>query len=444
MKLQHRLTLYLILAYSAVFLVAAALIYILFSSWLLKSKLQNLEDKTLLAAMYYLEEDEITVAEHQSLREQLRKSMSRGNIAIFDLDGFRVKGEMPLDTGISVAFLETIKLEEEQHLIGSQYFYSGLLYKDNQGDFIVVTREDSTEFKQQKNRLLQILTVVFMGGVAIMYLLSIWLGKFAYMPIVKIVEQIKERDAQNFGHPLAVQKSYTEIEDLIKTYNHFIEQIAQIFHIQKNFIDYVSHELRTPITALLGTLEVSKLKSRTVEEHEAIVTELKQYVQDLETTLDNMMLLSGAKTNFELTSTRIDEVIWKVIENAYLYHASKIEVVMEVENPDILIRKINVPLLEVALTNIIENATKYSNNQPIKINIMTTQNQLNIEIIDQGIGILEEDLQHITANFYRGKNTDGFQGKGIGLSMANIIFKLHKIEMKISSQATGTKVSLLF
>lgn len=444
MKLQHRLTFYLILTYSVVFLIAAVLIYILFNSWFLKSKLQNLEDKTLLAAMYYLEEDEISVAEHQSLREQLRKAMSRGNIAIYDLNGIRVKGEMPLDTSISSSFLNTILHQEEHYLIGEQFFYSGLLYRDNQGDFIVVTREDNTEFNQQKNTLLQILVVVFMGGVAIMYLLSIWLGKFAYVPIVKIIDQIKERDTQNFGHPLVVQKSYTEIEDLVSTYNHFIEQIAQIFHIQKNFIDYVSHELRTPITALLGTLEVSKLKSRSVEEHEAIATELKQYVQDLETTLDNMMLLSGAKTNFELKPTRIDEVIWNVIENAYLYHASKIEVVMEVENPDILIRKINVPLLEVALTNIIENATKYSNNQPIKINIMTTKNQLNIEIIDQGIGILEDDLQHITANFYRGKNTDGFQGKGIGLSMANIIFKLHNIEMQVSSQAAGTKVSLLF
>ncbi len=444
MKLQHRVSLFLILTYSIAFFVAAAFIYFLFSSWLLNSKLRNLEDKTLLAAMFYLEEDEISAAEHQSLREQLRRAMSRSNIAVYDLNYERAKGEMPEDKNITTEKLANVLNNSEKTWVTKDYFYHGLLYYDNQGDFIVVTRDESAEYLQQKSTLLQILIIVFLAGIAIMYIVSAYLGKFAYKPIINIIQQMKERDAQNFNDPIMVQKSYAEIEDLVITYNHFVERIAQTFYIQKNFIDYVSHELRTPITALLGTLDVSNLKSRTVAEHESTIVQLKQYVQDLESTLDNMMLLSGAKTSFEFQQVRIDEIIWHVIENAFIYHNAQIDVELNVENPALLTQKANIPLLELALTNLVENAIKYSNNQPIKISINYIDSRLSIDIIDQGIGILETDLQHITSNFYRGKNTQGYQGKGIGLSMANIIFKLHQITMEISSNSVGTKVRLLF
>lgn len=444
MRLQQRLALFLILTYSIVFIIAGVSIYLLFGNWLLKSKIQNLQNKTLLAAMYYLEEDEISVAEHQSLREKLRKAMSRKDIAVYDINHIQVKGEMTNDPDITQSFIQSIKDKQTQYIKSNKYFYNGLLYNDNQGDFIIITREDNAEYFQQKNTLLQILIFVFILGLGVMYWLSIWLSKLAYTPIIKIVDQLREKDYQNFSTPLYLHNSYVEIDTLIKAYNQFIEQIAQTFHIQKNFIDYVSHELRTPITALLGTLEVSKFKIRTVEEYEKILSELKQYVFDLENTLDNMMLLSGAKTNFEFTSIRIDEVIWKVIEDAYIYHNSKIEIEINVEKPETLVRKINASLLELALTNIVENAIKYSDNKPIKITVTSKNEKLFIEIIDQGIGVLKEDLNHITSNFYRGKNTVGYQGKGIGLSISSIIFKIHHIDMQITSQSQGTIVTLIF
>ncbi|MNT50246.1 Osmolarity sensor protein EnvZ [compost metagenome] len=67
-----------------------------------------------------------------------------------------------------------------------------------------------------------------------------------------------------------------------------------------------------------------------------------------------------------------------------------------------------------------------------------------VEIMDQGIGIAPEELIRVTENFYRGENAQDFNGKGIGLSLANVIFKLHHIRMDISSNKQGTTVSLYF
>lgn len=412
---------------------------------MLKKELQSLESKSVLAAIFYLEKDEISSLEHEDIRRQLARNISRKNIVVFDLNNKQVNGEMEDDTNITLMFISQIKELKDKSIVTDNYFYNGIFYSDNQGDFVIITRESKVEFNDQINTLLQILIIVSLISLVFIYFFSHFLGYIAYTPINNIVKQIRNRNPKNFETPLVLKKSYAEIDDLIETYNQFIDQIGQTFSIQKNFIDYVSHELRTPITALLGTLEVTKQKTRSVEEYEETLTKLNQYTEDLQNSLDQMMILSGAKTNFETQKIRIDEVIWTVVEQAILYYQAKINVKLEVQNYALLNIVGNNKLLELALTNLLSNAIKYSDNQLVEVCVKECDGQLLIEIIDLGIGILNIDLESIKKNFYRGRNTVNYQGKGIGLSMANIILQLHQIELSIHPNSPkGSVAKLLF
>ena len=408
-------------------------------------ELQVLKNKTLLAAVYYLEEDEVGNEERETIQIQLRRSISRKNIAVYNSKNSIAKGEMGVDDFITNDFLTLVRNQGEAHLVSENNFYFGLYYEDNEGDFVVITREDKTEFNQQLFALLQILIVVFIVGVILIFIFSQFLGRLAYAPIIKIIDQIKERDNNNFHQPITSgENDYAEIKDLIVSYNHFIDRLANTFHIQKNFIDYVSHELRTPITAILGNLEVTNTKDRSIEEYKKNILLIKQYILDLEETLEKMTLLSGANTRLEFSEIRIDEVVWQVIENAILYHNANIDVNIEVgDTADFYIQG-NTKMLELALSNIVENAIKYSRNGLIKLHVYKENACVKIDVIDMGVGIPAKDLVHIKQNFFRAENTKEFQGKGIGLSLANIIFNLHKIDMEIKSDSTGTCVSLIF
>ncbi len=445
MKLKHRLALYSVVIFSIIILIVSTIIYFSFYTEMEKKEFKSLQNKTLLASIYYLEKDELPVLEHNNVQSQLIKTISRKNILIIDQNNKKYNGNMVDNKEITQQFIENIRSNKTDFFASKDFFYNGIFYHDNQGDFVVITRESKQEFNEQMQSLLQILISVSLVGLIFIYLFSNFLGVIAYEPITKIIEQIKERDAKNFTEPLKLNKSYAEIEDLIKTYNHFIDRMAQTFNVQKNFIDYVSHELRTPITALLGTLEVTNHKKRTLEEYENVIVQLKQYTNDLQETLDQMMLLSGAKTSFEFSQIRIDEVVWQVIENAILYHEARINVDLQVENNQLLTIQGNEKLLEVALNNLVSNAIKYSNNQPILVQFLEINHRLQIHISDLGIGILETDIKQIKQNFFRGKNTQDFQGKGIGLSMANIIFTLHQIDIEIvPNKPKGTIVKLIF
>ena len=445
MKLKHRLALYSVIIFSIIILIVSTIIYFSFYTEMEKKEIKSLQNKTLLASIYYLEKDELPVLEHNNVQSQLIKTISRKNILIIDQNNKKYNGNMADNKEITQQFIENIRSNKTDFFASKDFFYNGIFYHDNQGDFVVITRESKQEFNEQMQSLLQILISVSLVGLIFIYLFSNFLGVIAYEPITKIIEQIKERDAKNFIEPLKLNKSYAEIEDLIKTYNHFIDRMAQTFNVQKNFIDYVSHELRTPITELLGTFEVTNHKKRTLEEYESVIVQLKQYTNDLQETLDQMMLLSGAKTSFEFSQIRIDEVVWQVIENAILYHQARINVDLQVENNQLLTIQGNEKLLEVALNNLVSNAIKYSNNQPILVQFLEINHRLQIHISDLGIGILETDIKQIKQNFFRGKNTQDFQGKGIGLSMANIIFTLHQIDIEIvPNKPKGTIVKLIF
>ncbi|TJY64623.1 HAMP domain-containing histidine kinase [Sphingobacterium alkalisoli] len=406
------------------------------------TQFRDLQNKTLLAAVFYLEADEQSHPERESVKNQLQKTISRTSIAVYDSLDRQTAGEMTADNYISHEFIHMIRDQQKGNLTSSDHFYHGIFYKDNEGDFVVITREWKGNFNTQMTSLLYILIAVFLFGILLIYILSQFLGKIAYDPILKIMKQIKDRDEKNFQQPLTLHKSYAEITALVETYNLFIARLAQTFTIQKNFVDYISHELRTPITAILGTLEVTSNKQRTIEEYNMVILQLRQYTADLETSLDNMMLLSGAKTNFEFRQVRIDEIVWKVIEDAYIYHKANIQVKFDVADPKTLQFYGNEHLLESAIKNIVENAIKYSNNQPIHIYLYAEDSQLKLCIKDTGIGIPPSDFNNITQNFFRGANTGNFQGKGIGLSMSHVIFTLHQIKMDISSSGRGTTVEL--
>ncbi|WP_202912369.1 sensor histidine kinase [Sphingobacterium olei] len=444
MKLKDRLSLYAVTAFSIVMLLASTLIYISFYKWMVHNQFRELQNKTLLAAVFYLEADEQSHPERESVKNQLQKTISRTNIAIYNNYNIQKAGEMNVDTAITTAFINNTRDQHKGSLVTQDHFYHGIFYQDNEGDFVVITREWKGNFNAQMQSLLYILIAAFIFGIVLIYIFSQFLGRVAYDPILKMMKQIKDRDEKNFQEPLILQNSYAEITELVQTYNVFIERLGQTFAIQKNFIDYISHELRTPITALLGTLEVTSNKPRTDEEYKQVIKQLKQYTLDLETSLDNMMLLSGAKTNFEFKSIRVDEIIWKVIEDAYLYHKAQIQVTMDVQEPNALNLYGNARLLESAISNIIENAIKYSSNQPIEVHMNMVNDRLVVRIIDKGIGIPSTELKNITQNFYRGTNTNNFQGKGIGLSMSGVIFTLHQIKMEVKSDSTGTRIALTF
>jgi len=101
-------------------------------------------------------------------------------------------------------------------------------------------------------------------------------------------------------------------------------------------------------------------------------------------------------------------------------------------------------LLRTAFFNIIDNASKYSSFEKIEISmVMDPDAGILIRVVDSGIGIEEEDMKHVQAPLFRGRNTIGIDGFGLGLALTYRIISLHNGEIAIKrNSGNGTTVEL--
>lgn len=409
----------------------------------------ELQKTCLLTGIFYLEKDELPENQHLIIGQQFKENSLEIVTRVYNKQNEIVYGEKESDKNITDGRLDYIRKYKKLSFKSKHHFYFGSYYRDNQGDFVVFVKKNDLEFKTITNRLLIIMILVLVIGLIIIYVVSRKLSNLAYSPIKNIVNQVNEIEASSLDRHIISPESKDEIQELIETYNNLFKRLSDTFVIQKNFINYVSHEFKTPLTAISGNLEVFAQKERTSAEYKEMSEKVLENVYQIEDTLNTLMMLSGLRDNTELNEVfRVDELVWDINDQLPDVHKLKdaqIQIAIEITNDKLLSIKGNSNEIKIALYNIIENAVKYSNGNPIKISLLQQDNQLKIIIEDHGTGISENDLKFIKQTFYRGENVNEIKGSGVGLSLANIIFKQNNIHFTITSKKDeGTTVTLLF
>ncbi len=447
MKIRNRLTLISSATFGFVFIIASVLIYISFYNSSEKVVFKELQKTCLLSGIYYLEKDELPHYEHSAIKEQFEENIQNDIVRVYDLNDKIVYGNKEADRNINAKNLDFIRKNKKLSFKSNNHFYYGIFYNDNQGDFVVFVKTASEVFNSQTNRLLVIMIIVLFAGLLLILLLSRLLSNIAYRPITEVIQQVNLMELNSLDKPILSSNTNDEVQNLITTFNNLLSRLSDTFSIQKNFINYVSHEFKTPLASISGNLEVFAQKERTPEEYQKVASEALENVYHIEEILNNLMMLSGLKTiHSENETFRIDETLWNINDKIFeVYDNQEILIDLEVEDEKLLSVKGSEMQIQLALYNLIENAVKYSNGNPIKISLSESNKQLQILIQDYGKGIQKEDLNYIQQTFYRGKNVGNIKGSGIGLSLASIIFKQNNIQFTITSEENaGTQICLQF
>ncbi|MGE8377603.1 MAG: sensor histidine kinase, partial [Sphingobacterium sp.] len=240
-------------------------------------------------------------------------------------------------------------------------------------------------------------------------------------------------------------KTKDELQDLIESYNALLRRISENMIIRKNFVSYVSHEFRTPLAGILGSMEVFGTKARSQEEYQELAATITEHVNFLNHLIGNFLLLTedqAVKRSMEVF--RIDEVVWDLVPKFARTFTVPLKIELEVDEPHYFNFRGNRMLLALSISNLIENALKYANGQEVLVRMTTADERLSLQIIDQGIGIPQAELEAVKQTFYRATNVGKVKGSGIGLSFAQIVFKDQGVDFAIHSNDLGTTVSLLF
>lgn len=212
----------------------------------------------------------------------------------------------------------------------------------------------------------------------------------------------------------------------------------------KSLISDISHQVRTPLTNIM--LYVGLLQEQDLDES---TMRLAEKIQKQSMKLDFFMkeLVKSSYTEQEMISihpemTGVEEIIntaCQMVEVAAL--KKKIDIVKEVT--EVLCYADKKWTTEV-LGNVLDNAVKYSpEDSQVKVNVLPYESFICIQIVDQGIGIREEEQGMVFERFYRSKDVSSEPGFGIGLYLVREVLTKQGGYVKITSEiGKGTTVQL--
>ena len=221
--------------------------------------------------------------------------------------------------------------------------------------------------------------------------------------------------------------------------------------LQRNFVAMASHEFRTPLAIIDGhTQRLISMRDRlTPEELAERARKIRSMVRRMTQLIDN--LIGSAR----LVDARID----------LYYHPAPVDLTSLVREicqlqreltPDARIREQlhaqpllvrgDASLLSQLFSNLVSNAVKYSpDGGLVRVIAAREGTQIAVLIEDRGIGIPEADRERVFERYYRGSNTSGIGGSGVGLSLVRTIVDLHKGTIALDTrEGEGSRFTIRF
>jgi signal transduction histidine kinase len=214
----------------------------------------------------------------------------------------------------------------------------------------------------------------------------------------------------------------------------------ELSNIQKEeIISAISHEFKNPIAVINGYSETLLKNDVPLAIRKKFLDKIKRNGDKLTTLIDTLRLSIKLEENsqkIDFVNVDLYEFSKEIIEDIKDIYPNR-EIILEGKNSNVLIDKM---LFSVALTNLIENAIKYSKD---KVVVRVSKNY--ISVIDKGIGIKKVDIDKITDKFYRVSNNSWNNSLGLGLSIVNNIIKLHNFKLEIISEySKGSEFRIVF
>ncbi|MCT7446494.1 sensor histidine kinase [Aliarcobacter skirrowii] len=251
------------------------------------------------------------------------------------------------------------------------------------------------------------------------------------------------KDIKNKKTPIPLKSNYTyEFYKIAKLLNKVSLKLSKreqekVKHTAKltlanrqkdDIISAISHEFKNPIAVISGY-------SQTLIEDENLSKDMKKKFLNkifsnsnkMSQIIDKLRLalkLQDSNNTIALNNISIKRVLENIISDLKVKYKNQ-EINILGEDKEI---KADEVLISIAITNLIENALKYSQDS---ITIEITNNYL--AVIDKGIGISKENLENIFKKYYRANNNEWNNSLGLGLFIVKSILNIHNFELKIDS-----------
>ena len=230
-----------------------------------------------------------------------------------------------------------------------------------------------------------------------------------------------------------------------------LENEKNLNELKSRFVTTASHEFRTPLSTILSSAYLLEKYNDTqeVEKRKKHLRHIKDAVADMKDILEDFLSLGKLEEGLVRTNT-----ITESVPDFILYLQGIIDETMPIckMGQQIILQHtgsgpvtIDKHIFRNIMLNLISNAIKFSpQNATIYINCTFEKDKFSVVVQDEGIGISEEDQQHLFERFFRAKNAANIQGTGLGLHIISKYLELLNGSIQLTSELNkGTIISFM-
>lgn len=247
---------------------------------------------------------------------------------------------------------------------------------------------------------------------------------------------------------MMLRETLAQLENSKEELEQALEKEKELSDLKTRFVSTVSHEFRTPLAAVLSSASLlSKYtKENEQEKRNRHITRIKEGVEHLNDMLGD--LLSLGKLEEGLIETKKDVLHCEDFMNDFISDMKEIvKPGQQIKFTHTGINEVYTDkrLLKNILLNLVSNAIKFSpEDSVIEIFCENEQEQITLSVKDSGIGISEEDQQHLFERFFRARNAQNIQGTGLGLHIISKYIELLNGKINLhSKEDKGTTFTII-
>src|SRR5437762_8301856 len=367
-------------------------------------------------------------------------------------DVWLASGEQVYRSGASaslppVALAATTAQPRYESIVANGHPWRTLTGTSLVGGRAVVLRVSRVETRL-RTQLWEVLVVLVFGLPVVVVLAGVGgyvLARRALTPIDHLASEARRITAERLHERLSVPNHHDEIGRLAAVINDTFARLESSFEQLRRFTADASHELRTPLSVIRGIGEIGLHETRTPAEYKEAMGSMLEEVDRLTTLVDTLLRLShGDAGTVRLSRESVDvgQLTRDVVSSLGIL-AEERNQRLRIEVADSISVTADRLVLREAITNVVDNAIKYSpRRSAIEIRVHGDGDRAIVDVADEGSGIAAENRQRIFDRFFRldeGRSRDS-GGTGLGLAIARWAVEANGGHISVDSGPNGGSI----
>lgn len=374
----------------------------------------------IISSNYEIIKDTYSISQGKyMLSEEIIKCFKGESLTRYD----KVDGYIEMTTPIirKVSVLGDYGLEEKEEVTGVM--------------FASISNSSIADTLEALNRRAFTLLIFSM---VILFMVAFSLSKLLVVPFQRLSVSIRNIKNGYFDDFIPVN-TYVETREITDAFTELMSRMKVLDESRQEFVANVSHELKTPLTSMKVLADsISSMGGAPVELYEEFFGDITAEIdRENKIITDLLALVKMDKTATELVAEPIDiaellELILKRLRP--LARKKDVELILECIRPVTAV--VDEVKMNLIFTNLIENAIKYNvEHGSVKVTLDADHKDFTVSVTDTGIGIPEEDAEHIYERFYRVDKSHSREigGTGLGLAISKSAIMMHRGTISLQS-----------